>query len=222
MRFAFVIVSAALALGACGQQGAPGDAPAAGAAQTASMGSFPSLTGASYRLEATVTHTDGTAFPVVMQRDGLKMRMEFKTGEGDSAIISDGATGESLVLIRAAGRTIAMRADANVTGQGPSDPTADWQGELAQKATRTGSCSVAGETGGEWTSTEGGDTQTACVTDDGVILSATQNGRTIWQTTAVQRKPQPASAFELPPGVEVMDLGNLGGMVEQMRQRGGQ
>lgn len=222
MRIILATLAAAAVLGGCGQQGnAGGDAPG-GAAQPAAMGAFPDMTGAAYRLEATVTHTDGTALPIVMQRDGAKMRMEFRTSEGESVIISDGATGESLVLIRAAGQTMAMRADAATMGQAPSDPAAEWQGELAQKATRTGPCSAAGETGSEWTSTEEGKAQTACVTDDGIILSAAEDGRTVWQTNSVQRGPQPASAFQLPPGVQVMDLGNIGGMVEQMRRRSGQ
>ncbi len=220
MRFALVSVLAVVALGACGQQGGAdaGGEATSGAAQSATMGSFPSLTGTSYRLEANVTHTDGTVFPVVMQRDGLKMRMEFTVDGGSAAIVSDQATGETLIFINAGGRPMAVR-EGSAGDQRFSDPTADWQGDLAQKAARTGSCTVAGETGGVWASSEAGKTQTACVTDDGVILSATEDGRTIWQTTAVQRGPQPASAFEAPPGLQILDAGNV---LDQLRRRAGQ
>lgn len=214
MRAILLALTSAALLGACGagSEKAADSAPAEAA--------FPNLAGASYRMEANVHHTDGTTIPVVMVRDGGKLRMEFSTTQGASTIISDAQTGESYVIAQMAGRTIAMRAPSN--GAGLEDPTADWQAELAQSATRTGVCSAAGQTGGEWTNTEDGAVRTVCVTDDGVLLGATEGGRMVWETTSVARGPQPADQFTLPAGVQVMDLGNMGGMMEAIEQARGE
>jgi hypothetical protein len=53
------------------------------------------------------------------------------------------------------------------------------------------------------------------VTDDGIILRATDDERVVWETTSVQRGPQSADLFVLPPGTQVMDLGNMGEMMNQ-------
>ena len=56
------------------------------------------------------------------------------------------------------------------------------------------------------------------VTDDGIILRAREGERTVWETTSVQRGPQDASLFTLPPGVQVMDLSNMGAAIEAMEK----
>jgi hypothetical protein len=207
---ALVVIGAAALLAACGQNEGPG--------QAADTGAFPDLGAASYRLEATIQHDNG-ALPVVMLRDGRKLRMEMSTPEGVSTIITNGETGESFIITQMGGQTMAMRAPAS--GGNFEDPTADWQADLAGRATRTGSCSVAGQSGAEWTQTEEGVARTACVTNDGIILRATEDGRTVWETTSVQRGPQPADRFVLPPGVRVMDLGNMGAMMEAIENAQG-
>lgn len=210
MRKILLALTSAALLSACGAgtENATDSAPDSSA--------FPNMAGASYRLEANVHHTDGTTIPVVMVRDGAKMRMEFSTAQGSSTVIADATTGESYVIAQMGGESIAMRAPAD--GSGFQDPTADWQAELAQTATRTGECSAAGQTGEQWTKTEDGVVKTVCVTDDGVLLGATEDGRTVWETTSVERGPQPADQFALPPGVRVMDLGNMGGMMEAIER----
>jgi hypothetical protein len=109
-----------------------------------------------------------------------------------------------------------MAIRASGVGDQFSNPADAWQGELAQDATRTGTCSVAGETGDEWTkTTETEGTDTVCVTNDGIILRATDDGRVVWETTSVQRGAQAANLFTLPEGVQVMDLGNMGNAMSQ-------
>jgi hypothetical protein len=169
---------------------------------------FPDLSRAAYRAEATLTHTDGTTMPVVMIRDGRKMRMEINAPQGASTLITNAETGESFIISDAGGQTMAIRA----TGMGDqfTNPAEEWQGELSSEATRTGSCSVAGENGAEWTkTTEADGTDTVCVTEDGIILRATDDGRVVWETTSVQRGAQSADLFALPEGVQVLDLGNM-------------
>lgn len=216
MRRAFLALISVCALAACNPS-----APAGQSAETgAGGGAFPDLNATAFRAEATLTHTDGSTIPVVMIRDGRKMRMEVNAPQGAAIIITNGDTGESFVITNQGGRQIAIRADS--LGQGFENPVEEWQGDLAQNATRTGNCTVAGETGAEWTkTTEADGTDTVCVTEDGVILRATDDGRVAWETTSVQRGPQPANLFTLPEGVQTLDLGNaFNQALEAAKQRG--
>ncbi|PZO53296.1 MAG: hypothetical protein DCF16_07460 [Alphaproteobacteria bacterium] len=213
MRIAALALVSALALTACGQSGTTADGGASGGG-----GLFPDLTSGAYRAEATLSGENGETMPIVMIRDGNKVRMEIAAAEGASTIITNGETGESYVLTTQGGRTMAIRASG--LDQAFENPADAWQGDLAETATRTGSCNVAGQGGAEWTKTSAEDgTDTVCVTDDGIILRATDDGRTVWETTRVDRGRQDASLFELPAGVQVMDLGNMGGMMEQMMEQ---
>ena len=182
---------------------------------------FPDTSAASYRAEATVTDGDGATSPIVTIRSGRSVRMEFTTGEGPVTLITNAESGDSYAISVQGGQTIAVRA----TGDQFSNPLNEWQGELAENATRSGACTVAGETGTEWTKTTAEDgTDTVCVTDDGIFLRATDDGRVVWETTKVERGVQSAELFTLPEGVQVVDLGNMGALVNQAieaaKQRG--
>ena len=219
MRRAILAFVSVCALAACNPSAPEGQ----GAAADSGGGVFPDINAAAFRAEATLTHTDGQSIPVVMIRDGRKMRMEFNADGNASTIITNGDTGESYVLTNQGGRTMAIRATG--LNQGLTNPADAWQGELAETATRTGTCSIAGEAGAEWTKTTAEDgTDTVCVTEDGIILRATDDGRTVWETTSVQRGAQSAALFTLPEGVQVMDLGNMGEVMNQAleaaKQRG--
>lgn len=204
MRVAVLALVSACALAACNPS-----APSGGGEQSASSsggGLFPNLFQTAYRAEAVVTDANGATTPMVMIRDGQKLRMEMASPQGQMTIITNGDTGESYMITTAGGQTMAMR----TTVDQQDLPSANWEDELAETATRTGSCSAAGQSGSEWTSQEGGVVSTACVTDDGIILRATEGGRVVWETTRVQRGPQNPALFTLPAGVQVMDLGQLG------------
>ena len=94
-------------------------------------------------------------------------------------------------------------------GDQVSDPNADWTSQAG--TTFVGPCTVGAELGSEWSRVEGETTSTGCVTQDGIILRATTNGQTTWETTSISRGPQDAALFTMPAGVQVMDLNNLGG-----------
>jgi len=209
MRIAALAMVSAVALAACGQSGTTADSGSGG-------GLFPDLTSAAYRAEATLTGEDGQTVPVVMVRDGDKLRWEINAEEGASTIINDGE--RTFVITSQGGQTMAFSATGMTEQfQNPADA---WQGDLAETATRTGTCSIAGQSGAEWTKTTPEDgTDTVCVTEDGIILRATDDGRTVWETTRVDRGAQDASLFELPPGVQVIDIGNMGGMMEQLMEQ---
>jgi hypothetical protein len=215
MKKLVLSLAAALLAVACGQGAPTGSDAAQGAADVAS-GIFPNLFQTAYRVEANIRNTEtGETSPIVMIRDGRKMRMEFSSAEGSGVIISDGDTGEAIIIMEANGRRFAMR--NNNAAESFKAPEEYWAGELAETATFAGPCIHLGEAGGEWRRTdETGDTA-SCVTADGVILWATQNGERTWETTSIQRGPQSADLFTVPPGVEVLDLGGLAGMIEGAR-----
>jgi hypothetical protein len=212
MRAAVLALISVCALAACNPSAPSGENAAPSVSDV-----FPNLTSASYRAEANITR-EGQTIPVVMIRDGQKLRMEINAPQGQTTMLTNGETDEAFIIATAAGQTRAMR----IQSQDAEDPAADWQGEMGA-ATRTGDCSVAGENGAEWTREENGAPQTACVTSDGIILRATEGGQTVWETTSVQRGPQSADLFTVPAGVQVIDLNNLGSAIENLaRSQGGQ
>lgn len=214
MRTLALAFVSACALAACNPSGGAG---AGGQGADGGDGAFPTLDGVSYRVDTNIIGENGRTMPVIMYRDGQNMRVEFTSDEGQSAMVVKGATDESFMLTNRGGRTMALRM-SNLTDRF-NNPADAWGGDGAAQATRTGQCSVAGETGEEWSKTTAEDgTDTACVTRDGIFLRATDDGRTVWEATRVERGPQPASLFELPPGVQVMDLGDMGGLVEQLER----
>lgn len=212
MRSTFLIAACACVLAACN--------PSAPAGGDGADSVFPNLAQASYRAEAVITQESGSTMPVVMIRDGGRQRMEMTTSEGQTAIITNAQSGEAFIVTTAGGQTMAMRASAGDY----EDPAAEWGGEIASTATRTGSCSVAGQSGTEWTRDGEGAAETVCVTSDGIILRAAEGDRVMWETTSVQRGPQSAALFEVPPGVQVLDMSNMGDMMNQALERaqGGQ
>lgn len=200
MRGVVLALASVGLLAACGQNNAGG--------------AFPSLTDGHYRAEATVTSEQG-ALPVVMIRDGDKLRLEFNHQDGQMAVVNGGANGESFVLVTRDGQTMAMRG----MDQQVEDPAENWGADVAATATRTGSCSVAGENGAEWTTTgEDNVARVACVTNDGIILRSSENGRTTWETTSVTRGPQDASLFVVPEGVQTVDMGAMMGQMGAIAQ----
>lgn len=205
MRLVALALVSAFALAACNQNG-----PAGG-------GGFPDLNGASYRAEATVQGPEGQTMPVVMIRSGNKMRMEMAGPQGQMAVVNNGDTGDSFVLMTNGGQTTAMQLSA-IDYENPAE---QWGADMAASATRTGTCSVAGESGTEWTRDDNGEPNTACVTNDGIILRATDNGQTTWETTSVQRGAQSADLFVLPAGVQVMDMSAMMGAAANAAAGGG-
>jgi hypothetical protein len=204
MRTAALALVSACALAACNPS-APG-APAGGV--------FPNLNASAYRLEANITSERG-AMPVVMIRDGQKSRIEMSTPQGNQVIISNGETGETISLVNFGGQQRALR----MTSDQVDNPAEQWQAELASTATITGACAGAGETGSQWTNQQQDHTDVVCVTSDGIILSAARDGQQTWETTSVQRGPQSAELFTLPPGVEVTDMGQMNAQMQEAIER---
>jgi hypothetical protein len=167
------------------------------------------IANASYRLEANHTDGDGKVSPIVMVRDGGKMRIEMMSDNGPATIIVDRDKGEAFTVASMGGRQMAMRMPVGDDMPGGLDAlTQDFTADAGQQV---GVCNVAGETGAEYERTEeDGTVERGCVTTDGVILRASSNGAVTWEATSVSRGPQPANHFTLPEGVQVMDMGAMG------------
>lgn len=216
MRLTALAFAVAILVAGCGQ-GAPG----AGGAGGGSVGNiFPDLFQTAYRAEANIRNPEnGELMPVVMIRSGQKMRMEISAGGGDAVIISNAETGETLMISEAQGRQIAIRQSDAGSFEAPEDM---WRADT-EGSTYVGPCTHIGETGAEWRRIDdGGDTNVGCISQDGIILWASTNDQRTWETTSIARGPQPEALFALPPGVEVMDLGNMADMIERARANAGQ
>lgn len=234
MRVAALALMSALALAACGKPasngGAPPSAPANPGGVIGTM--FPNLFQASYRADGVITAANDQPTPIVMIRSGQSMRMEFDSSRGRMAVIRNAATHQMYAIMSMAGHQIAMQTDTT----GVPDPFNVFANHVNNDPhihiTRGGPCLQAGEAGTEWTiikdneSDDGADPDvrpgpptphTACVASDGVILQVKDGDRVVWQTTRVQRGPQDPALFQLPPGVQVMNLGNAASAIAAMR-----
>ncbi len=102
-------------------------------------------------------------------------------------------------------RGVAVRID---NADAPQPLETAWQALGADNARRVGDCNVANEQGSEWQPKEApapGVERTACITSDGVVLRVRENNRVLWEATSLQRGPQQASLFGVPPGYQLID-----------------
>jgi len=229
MRVAALVVVSVLALAACSKPAengaaAPGS-PQAGAANPGGVvgNMFPNLFQASYRMEATVSSREGQSMPIVMVRSGENMRMEMDARGQHIVAIHNATTHQGYTLMNMAGRQVAMQVD--MTGTNSQDPLSMWRNTEGYTITHGGPCAGAGQTGSEWTSTkaataeEPAETHTVCATSDGIVLQVRNGDQVAFQTTSVQRGPQDPALFNLPPGVQVMNMGNASAMIAAARNR---
>ncbi|MDX2274462.1 MAG: hypothetical protein NW206_03340 [Hyphomonadaceae bacterium] len=96
-----------------------------------------------------------------------------------------------------------------------------WAALGEENARSEGACEVAGESGHEWRPREvsAGVERSACITDDGIVLRVTENGRALWQATSLQRGQQDAALFGVPPGYQLINPQAVAEQVgEQMEQ----
>lgn len=82
-----------------------------------------------------------------------------------------------------------------------------WAALGAQNARSVGDCEVAGEDGHEWAPREAaaGIERVACITEDGIVLRVSENGRVLWEATSLQRGEQDAALFGVPAGYQLID-----------------
>lgn len=222
-------LAAALTLAACGL-GAP---------------KFPTFGETSYRIEGMTTPADGGApIRTVIYRDGPRMRVETALPNvGPATIVFNEATSAAYVLTTAppvAGPAPAAApgAIAPATAAGAAAPSGvavrvqdaeapkaleePWAALGADGAQSTGACNVAGEAGHNWRPKD--DTQgverTACITDDGIVLEVREGDAVLFAATSLQRGPQAASLFGVPPGYQVVDpqaiMSAIGSTMEQL------
>lgn len=221
MRVATLALISVLAMAACSK--APGTASTTPSASNPGgvIGSmFPNLFQTAFRADGTIIRQNGQTMPIVMIRSGQNMRMEMDTSQGHMVMIRNADTHDMYTIMTMRGRQIAMRADTGSV----EDPMQIWASHQNSDPhthfAHGGPCTEAGELGSEWTVTRDDQTppvvRTACVTSDGIILQAKEGDRVVWQTTRVQRGVQSPALFTLPPGVQVMNLGNAGSLLSQL------
>ena len=211
MRVAAFALVSVLAMAACSPSAPSGNAAGGGGAPAApGGGGFPQASNVSFRQEATMIRPDGGTMAEVIYRDGAKMRTEMNGPAGQMISIINSDTHEAFNIMHIAGRTMATRTDLSQlqnNTQAPVDVDA-LRAQMQSRAHRLGSCSAAGESGSEWTidAPEGAATtgvRTMCVANDGIMLQMKMDGNLVFDTQSLQRGPQDASVFQLPPGVQV-------------------
>jgi hypothetical protein len=215
MRIAALAFVSVLAMAACSPSAPSNGAANSGSAASSSGssgggGGFPqAASNASFRQEATMT-INGSAIPEVIYHDGAKIRTEMNGPAGQMINIINSDTHEAFSIMHVGGRTMATRTDLSQVQTGthaPVDVDA-LRAQMQSRAHRLGSCSAAGENGSEWTvdAPEGVTTtgsRSMCVTSDGIMIQMKVNGALVFDTQSLQRGPQDASLFQLPPGVQV-------------------
>jgi hypothetical protein len=226
MRVAALVLVSALALAACGKGPSNSAAPGAPQAGPANPGGvvgnmFPNLFQASYRMEATISSREGESAPMVMVRSGQNMRLEFDTHGQHIVAIHNAATHQGYTIMNMAGHQVAMQVD--MASEGSQDPLQAWANTEGYTITRGGPCAGAGMVGTEWHSTkaaaDGNDAEshTVCATGDGIVLQVKDGDRVAFQATSVQRGPQDPGQFNLPPGIQVMNIGNAAAIMAAAR-----
>ncbi|MEQ1819357.1 MAG: hypothetical protein ABL871_12180 [Terricaulis sp.] len=209
MRIAALAFVSLLALGACNPStSTDSDAPAA-----ANDATFPQASGVAFRQEATLT-MGGQSIAQVIYHDGARIRTEMASPAGGSMInIVNSDAHEAISIMQMGGRTIATRTDLSQVQTGTSQPV-DIDAIRAQMQARThriGSCSAGGESGNEWSVDPPAEAEatpvarTMCLTNDGIMIQMKQDGVVVFDTQSLQRGPQDASLFAVPPGVQVTE-----------------
>lgn len=219
-RWAMALSVATLAsMGACSQPAETTTATPPAAAE------FPQLFQTPFRAEANVFDGDaGMIRPLVIIRDGAKLRVELASDEGQQVFIINPEAGLTLLIGSLNGRTMAISVPTDMVpdiSEGLHTKMTDTAADVA----RVGPCERAGATGNEWRHTDAtsGDVETACVTDDGILLAVVQGGNTVWETTNLVRGPQDDALFQAPEGVQVSEIGAVGeAMLARLRQEVGQ
>jgi hypothetical protein len=89
----------------------------------------------------------------------------------------------------------------------PQPLEAQWGALGGSNAESVGDCSVANERGHVWRSRELSEhaRRTACITSDGIVLRLNEGERVLFQATSVQRGPQAAALFGIPPGYRIIN-----------------
>lgn len=209
MRIAALAFVSVLALGACN----PSASTDSGAPAAAEDATPPQASGVSFRQEATLTMNDRSIAQVIYH-DGARIRTEMASPAGGtmtSIINSD--THEAISIMQIGGRTMATRTDLSQvqTGATPNVDVDALRAQMQARTHRVGDCSAGGESGSEWSVDPPAEvqtpqpTRTMCLTNDGIMIQMKQDGVVVFDTTSLQRGPQDASLFTVPPGVQVTE-----------------
>jgi hypothetical protein len=205
-----LVLALSFLLLACG-----GDPPAAPAPSGELVN--PALFVASYRVDATMfPEGGGPGLPLTMVRDADRTRMEITTpASGRVVIITLGA--DSFVIRETLGLYDVIRIPAALA---PQAPDVAWA-QAGVRVRRTGECRVSAEQGVLYESTDpaAGVRGVACISADGVMLEAHENGRLVWRASRVLRGVQDPDQFALPAGANAIDAAAIADEAEAATER---
>jgi hypothetical protein len=184
---------------------------------------YPSFKPNAYRIEGNGTPAAaGAPARTVVYRDGSNFRIDTMLPRyGRATVVFDAATGGAYIL-NPTPQQAAHRSD------GPSDPTASangarvalrisdgdapqplesqWASFSASSAHSAGVCTVAGQSGHEWTHAAARDIErSACIAPDGIVLRLRENHRTLFETTSLQRGRHNPALFGVPRGYQLIN-----------------
>ncbi len=144
----------------------------------------------------------GTALHERLRWDAAAQKLRIDPPTSGLYVIIDLAA-RRMSTVRSAERTvIEMAAPDNVTGMPNS---------AAAAAVRQGADTVAGLACTEWDMTDAaGEAARLCLTDDGVLLRARADGRTLLSAETVHYGPLDAALFQVPAGYTHQRLGPQG------------
>jgi len=153
----------------------------------------------------------GAPQKVVIYRDGPKFRIETLLPGGRTIVVFDPATNDAYALtpqtsslVRAASNAprvlgTAVRVSDAAAPQPLETP---WALLMPAGVSKIGPCRMANQSGDEWRATDtalGVAQRTACITPDGIVLQEREQNKTIFAATRLDRGPQAASLFGVPP-----------------------
>jgi hypothetical protein len=172
---------------------------------------FDQATGAAYVLNptagATVQPTAAPGAPAAAPAAGTTASTSTTTTTTNNAPTAAPGSAPAPVTTAAAPAQVTGVAVRIADADAPQPLEAAWEVLGADNAKGAGSCEVAGESGHEWQPREAtqGVERTACITDDGIVLRVTENGRSLWEATSLQRGEQDAALFGVPPGYQLIN-----------------
>ncbi|MES1199993.1 MAG: hypothetical protein ABUS57_00905 [Pseudomonadota bacterium] len=190
---------------------------------------FPTFTDTAYRLDGAVTAL-GASTPISIYRDGQKMRVVTTAANGTGTIVvfdqtthvayalnanlpnqlaTNGAAASQSMPISQTGAVQAPAGGFAVRvsdADAPQPLEASWKALGKDGVVSVGACTAAGVSGHAWRprAASPGAERTACITDDGIVLRLQEGARTLFEANAVQRGPQSAALFGVPPGYQVI------------------
>ncbi len=144
----------------------------------------------------------------VMRHHSGKMRVDVDNmGMKGYMLMERNGKVATMVMEPAPGTKMAMEIDLSQASAANSGPTDLWN----MKGERIGTDRILGESCDWWLAEHNGKKSKACVTPDGIPLKAVdgQTNEAMWEVVRLERRPQDAALFVVPPDAQRMQMPNM-------------